>query len=124
MEKELLNNGISYFLGPLLNWTLTGVIRVLLTEIHNKKYGILLFHSRYYLINGIVRYSFVAPIHLEVLRTLLDSTSCPKSVLRLSAAAILRTFPPGNSQEQRKPAQFDPLRRVAMQALGLPNEGK
>ena len=39
MDKEVLNNGISYFLGPLLNWTLTGVIKVLLTEIQRRAFA-------------------------------------------------------------------------------------
>lgn len=34
MEREILNNGISYFMGPLLNWTLGGVIRALVAEQH------------------------------------------------------------------------------------------
>ena len=36
MDKDVLNNGISYFLGPLLNWTLAGVIRYLLSEIQRR----------------------------------------------------------------------------------------
>ena len=36
MDKEVLTNGISYFLGPLLNWTLAGVIRFLLSEIQRR----------------------------------------------------------------------------------------
>lgn len=39
MDKEVLNNGISYFLGPLLNWTLTGVIKSLLTEIQRRAFA-------------------------------------------------------------------------------------
>ena len=38
MDKEVLNNGISYFLGPLLNWTLAGVIRSLLMDIQRRRY--------------------------------------------------------------------------------------
>jgi mediator of RNA polymerase II transcription subunit 5 len=33
MDIEVMNNGISYFLGPLLNWTLLGVAKALLREI-------------------------------------------------------------------------------------------
>ena len=39
MDKEVLNNGISYFLAPLLNWTLAGVIRFLLVEIQRRAYA-------------------------------------------------------------------------------------
>ena len=37
IDKDTLNNGISYFLGPLLNWTLAGIVRVLLTEIAQRR---------------------------------------------------------------------------------------
>ncbi|OBZ79167.1 Mediator of RNA polymerase II transcription subunit 5 [Grifola frondosa] len=104
METDVLNNGISYFLGPLLNWTLAGVVRVLLMEVQHK--------------------GFKAPIHLEVLQTLLSSSSCPPSVLRLSATNILRLFPDPKTQEQGRTGSFDttPIRRAALQALGLPTE--
>jgi hypothetical protein len=36
MDLEVLNNGVSYFLGPLLNWTLVGVVKALLREIKEK----------------------------------------------------------------------------------------
>ena len=36
MDKEVFNNGISYFCGPLLNWTLAGVIRSLLLDIQRR----------------------------------------------------------------------------------------
>jgi mediator of RNA polymerase II transcription subunit 5 len=32
MDKDVFDNGVAYFLGPLLNWTLTGVVRNLLNE--------------------------------------------------------------------------------------------
>jgi mediator of RNA polymerase II transcription subunit 5 len=36
IDGDVLNNGVAYFLGPLLNWTLVGVIKVLLQEIRLK----------------------------------------------------------------------------------------
>jgi hypothetical protein len=36
MDADVLNNGVSYFTGPLLNWTLVGVLKALLREIHQK----------------------------------------------------------------------------------------
>jgi mediator of RNA polymerase II transcription subunit 5 len=36
MDADVLNNGVSYFTGPLLNWTLVGVIKTLLREIQMK----------------------------------------------------------------------------------------
>lgn len=37
IDKDTLNNGISYFLGPLLNWTLSGIVTVLLSEIYHRR---------------------------------------------------------------------------------------
>ncbi|KAI8980648.1 mediator complex subunit Med5-domain-containing protein [Trametes punicea] len=105
MDKEVLNNGISYFLGPLLNWTLAGVMKFLLFEIQRRGYN--------------------APVHLEVLKTLLTSPSCPPAVLSLSAPSTLRTFPdPIPRYSQRGLGTFDPkpIRQAARQALGLPTE--
>ena len=36
IDMDVLNNGVSYFLGPLLNWTLVGVVKTLLREIQQK----------------------------------------------------------------------------------------
>jgi mediator of RNA polymerase II transcription subunit 5 len=33
LEPEVLNNGISYFLGPLLGWTLPGIVLALVRQI-------------------------------------------------------------------------------------------
>lgn len=32
LDKDALMNGISYFTGPLLNWTLVGVIKALVKD--------------------------------------------------------------------------------------------
>ncbi|KAH8102457.1 hypothetical protein BXZ70DRAFT_986358 [Cristinia sonorae] len=101
LDKEVMNNGFSYFLGPLLNWTLIGVVKVLLIEIQSSKR---------------------IPLYQEVLQTLLTSTSCPTPVLRLTASAILRVFPskfvssPGLTFDHTK------IRRIALEALKLPTE--
>ena len=41
LEVDVLNNGVSYFTGSLLNWTLVGVIKALLREILQKEYVLL-----------------------------------------------------------------------------------
>jgi hypothetical protein len=38
LEKEALNNGVSYFQSPLLNWTLGGVAKALLQDFQHKGY--------------------------------------------------------------------------------------
>ncbi|KAI0721268.1 hypothetical protein C8T65DRAFT_228522 [Cerioporus squamosus] len=109
MDKEVLNNGISYFLGPLLNWTLAGVIRFLLSDIQRRGY--------------------IAPVQLDVLKTLLTSPSCPPTVLSLSAPNVLRSIPdplPPNVEELFKKSENPPdvkvIRPAALRALGLPIE--
>lgn len=72
MDLEALNNGISFFTGPLLNWTLVGVIRYLIREIQRKMVAM--------------------QVHLHVLYTLLSSTSCPIPVIRVCGAEIQGFF--------------------------------
>ncbi|EKM61173.1 uncharacterized protein PHACADRAFT_134473 [Phanerochaete carnosa HHB-10118-sp] len=104
LDKDALYNGVSYFQSPLLNWTTAGVIRALLREIKQRAVA-------------------VSP-HIEILQTLLQSPSCPGPVLRLSAHQVLRTLPPKTTpQPSQSPMKaFDPmlLRKLALQALGLP----
>ncbi|TFK91700.1 hypothetical protein K466DRAFT_573561 [Polyporus arcularius HHB13444] len=109
MDKDVLNNGISYFLGPLLNWTLAGVIRFLLSDIQRRGY--------------------IAPVQLDVLKTLLTSPSCPPTVLSLSAPNVLRSIPdplPANIEDILKKSENPPdvkaIRSAALRALGLPIE--
>ncbi|KAL1951638.1 hypothetical protein VTO73DRAFT_787 [Trametes versicolor] len=105
MDKDALLNGISYFLAPLLNWTLARVIKFLLSEIQRRGYAV--------------------PVHLEVLKTLLTSPSCPPAVLSLSAPNTLRTFPhPFPEHSKKVIGTFDlaPIRQAARRALGLPEE--
>jgi len=33
LDKDVFDNGVSYFTGPLLNWTLVGVIKTLVYQI-------------------------------------------------------------------------------------------
>ncbi|KZT05944.1 uncharacterized protein LAESUDRAFT_726512 [Laetiporus sulphureus 93-53] len=103
IDKDVLNNGISYFLGVLLNWTLSGIVKSLLV---------------------IVQHEGLDPsLHLEVLQTLVLSTLCPRTVIRLSASSLLRAFP-AHKQERAKIPALDtaPIRRVALESLNLPVE--
>ncbi|TFK77029.1 hypothetical protein BDN72DRAFT_866833 [Pluteus cervinus] len=68
-NDEVLMNGISYFTGPLLSWTLVGVVRALLTELERTRYS--------------------SQPHLEVLKTLLMSSSCPRPVFALCGPRVL-----------------------------------
>jgi mediator of RNA polymerase II transcription subunit 5 len=44
IDKDVLLNGVSYFTGPLLNWTLVGVIKLLAKDIQKSGYGSLFFN--------------------------------------------------------------------------------
>jgi hypothetical protein len=46
MPKPVLMNGTSYFLGPLLSWTLFGVVKELLSHIQRSGYVYVLFTLR------------------------------------------------------------------------------
>jgi mediator of RNA polymerase II transcription subunit 5 len=72
MDQEALNNGISFFVGPLLNWTLVGVVRYLARDIQRKFYPV--------------------HVHWHVLYTFLSSNSCPKPVLWICGTQILQLF--------------------------------
>ncbi|KAF7799049.1 hypothetical protein EIP86_010279 [Pleurotus ostreatoroseus] len=101
LDKDVLNNGISYFLSPLLNWTLVGVIKTLLLEVQHRYLAIPI------------------QLHVEILQTLLQSSSCPKQVLKLSAAAILRSLPENVGERKIYPFDTAPIRQIALRAMGV-----
>ncbi|KAG9125906.1 mediator complex subunit [Ceratobasidium sp. 392] len=68
--KEILRNGVSYFEGPLLNWTLRGVIWALANEAE--------------------RHGHAAQTHLEILQLLVLAPSCPPPVLEMTRHRVLR----------------------------------
>jgi len=98
-----LKNGISYFTGPLLSWTLVGVIKSLLKEILHK--------------------DFDASAHLEVLQLLVQPPECPRTVILLVAHGILALVndPKAQALAQGQEGAFNPavLKAIAEKALGL-----
>ncbi|KAH7915833.1 mediator complex subunit Med5-domain-containing protein [Hygrophoropsis aurantiaca] len=69
IDNETLHSGISYFLGPLLNWTLVGVVQGLLVELQHRALN--------------------APYLIEIVHTILASPACPRPVLLLTSQRIL-----------------------------------
>ncbi|KAK7058900.1 hypothetical protein VNI00_001524 [Paramarasmius palmivorus] len=69
IESDVLNNGVMYFIDPVLNWTLVNAIKCLILEIQRKEPN--------------------TPIHLEVLQIIITSPSCPKTALSLCGHHIL-----------------------------------
>ncbi|KAK0198374.1 mediator complex subunit Med5-domain-containing protein [Armillaria mellea] len=100
IDGDTLNNGISFFTGPLLSWTLVGVVRSLLQEIYRK--------------------GFMAPVHIEVLQTLLLSPSCPKPVLVLCGSRILTLLASKPAKDRLAAVRFDvvTVQRLVSEALG------
>ncbi|KAJ6519904.1 hypothetical protein C8R45DRAFT_40218 [Mycena sanguinolenta] len=100
IDDEVLNNGISYFTGSLLRWTLVGVVQALTQEIQLK--------------------GFSAPKHFSVLQTLLLSSECPRTVQCLCSQGILALLL--DKRIQSAP-NFDAttMHRAVMHALGVPN---
>ncbi|KAA1468198.1 hypothetical protein DENSPDRAFT_770124 [Dentipellis sp. KUC8613] len=104
IDADTLNNGMSYFLGPLLNWTLVGIVKMLLREI---------------------RYTKLQSLqHLNVLRLLVLSPSCPRPVLCLCGSGILRLLSDPNLQHTL-PDDFDipGIRQKVDEALGASHKG-
>ncbi|TFK57207.1 hypothetical protein OE88DRAFT_1671027 [Heliocybe sulcata] len=104
MDKDVFNNGVSYFLGPLLHWTLVGVTRGLLNEIQHK--------------------GFQALAHLEALQTLLTSSACPRPVLRLCSPNVLRLFSVPSMRDAAKAAGIDAAAIVQLSTLALAPLGR
>ncbi|KAJ3813742.1 mediator complex subunit Med5-domain-containing protein [Lentinula aff. lateritia] len=106
MNMDTLRNGVMYFTDPLLNWTLVGVIKALLQEIHRKRFN--------------------APIHLEVLQTLLLSPSCPRLVLTLCGPRVMSLLVNRARKEPIASVTFnnDELQRVLTTALGAREEAR
>ncbi|KAG8763507.1 mediator complex subunit [Ceratobasidium sp. 423] len=67
---EILRNGVSYFEGPLLNWTLRGVIWALANEAE--------------------RHGHAAQTHLDILQLLVLANGCPPPVTEMTRHRVLR----------------------------------
>ncbi|KAJ7492546.1 mediator complex subunit Med5-domain-containing protein [Mycena latifolia] len=102
IDEDVLNNGISYFTGPLLRWTLVGVVLALSQEIQLK--------------------GFSAPKHFSVLQTLLLSSECPRPVLCLCGQGIITLIADKRAQNVAASVNVDALsiHRVVADALGIP----
>ncbi|KAJ7110136.1 hypothetical protein C8R44DRAFT_274021 [Mycena epipterygia] len=102
IDEDILNNGISYFTGPLLRWTLVGVVLALSQEIQLK--------------------GFSAPKHFSVLQTLLLSSECPRPVRCLCGQGIIALLADKRVQNVTPSLNFDAMsmHRVVADALGIP----
>ncbi|KAF9229359.1 hypothetical protein BS17DRAFT_771335 [Gyrodon lividus] len=105
VDNDVLHNGISYFLGPLLNWTLVGVVHAMLFEVQQR--------------------GLAAPFQLEVLQSLLLAPSCPQVVLRLCSPNILKILSGKRTQIVVSSLHYDigAIRSIALQTLSIKKEG-
>ncbi|KAI6132767.1 mediator complex subunit Med5-domain-containing protein [Pisolithus croceorrhizus] len=104
IDVDALRNGVSYFLEPLLNWTLVGVVHAMLFEVQQR--------------------GFVATHPLEVLRTLLLAPNCPRVVLRLCSPNILRLMCSKRAQVVNPGVvDIEAIKALAFQTLGLKKDG-
>ncbi|PFH54543.1 hypothetical protein AMATHDRAFT_135078 [Amanita thiersii Skay4041] len=103
IDSEVLNNGVSYFTGPILNWTLLGVVRALLSDIQRRRFP-------------------VTP-HLEMLQTLLLSPNCPQLVIRLCAHQVLHLISHNNwLSSEASTFNAELVKRAVMEVIGQKNE--
>ncbi|KAF8168029.1 mediator complex subunit Med5-domain-containing protein [Crassisporium funariophilum] len=104
IDKEILTNGVAYFTGPLLIWTLVGVIKSLVKDIQIRNYA--------------------TPVHYEILASLLLSPSCPKPVLALCSPHISLLL---SDKKKHHPASatfnIPAIRQVVADAIGLKGDG-
>ncbi|KAH9064223.1 mediator complex subunit Med5-domain-containing protein, partial [Lactarius vividus] len=97
LDQDVLGNGMSYFLGPLLAWTLPGIMLALVREIRLKK--------------------FQSPQHLNVLRTLVLSPQLPRPVLSLCGLSVVRLLSEGRGVSH--PYDVTALRIEVTKAMGI-----
>ncbi|KAG2366610.1 mediator complex subunit Med5-domain-containing protein [Suillus spraguei] len=101
LDNDTLQTGMSYFLGPLLRWTLVGVIHAMLFEIGHR--------------------ALVAPFHLAIVQTILCSPCCPIVVRRLCSPSCLRLLSSRRIQAfpQSPILDISVIRATCFQTLGV-----
>ncbi|ETW87289.1 hypothetical protein HETIRDRAFT_307456, partial [Heterobasidion irregulare TC 32-1] len=105
IDVDVLANGFSFFTGPLLSWTLVGVVKTLVREMKQTRYQ--------------------SPHHLNILRTLILSPTCPRSVLRLCGHDILRLLSdPQLAAFIPETANLPAIQAVINEALGLRDDSE
>lgn len=124
IDADVLKNGVSYFLGPLLNWTLVGVIKSLVKDVQARGSGPPLKKQSFFIEFGLIyhhRFSHAAPF-LEIVSTLLSSSLCPKPVMSLCAQALVRAFsdPRARGSGGVPPPPLVGLWNTVNKGLGLP----
>ncbi|EJD55596.1 hypothetical protein AURDEDRAFT_179328 [Auricularia subglabra TFB-10046 SS5] len=98
IDGEALRNGVQFFLGPLLNWTLVGVVKSFVADID--------------------RLGYCATMHIEALKTIISPTNQLPIVFRLCGQNILRMVPDPQSQNLvYKTNELKDIKRIAIAAV-------
>lgn len=98
IDGEALRNGVQFFLGPLLNWTLVGVVKSFVADID--------------------RLGYCATMHIDALKTIIAPSNQLPIVFRLCGQSILRMVPDPPSQNLvYKANELKDIKRVAIAAV-------
>ncbi|KAJ3503158.1 hypothetical protein NLJ89_g8558 [Agrocybe chaxingu] len=105
LEKDVLMNGISYFTGPLLNWTLVGVVKSLARDVLYKP----------------IPPAVQLALHYEIIQSLILSPSCPKPVLALCSPQLIALVSERKRQQPQIPSSFNvsAIRQAVADSIGL-----
>ncbi|CAA7266513.1 unnamed protein product [Cyclocybe aegerita] len=105
LEKDVLMNGISYFTGPLLNWTLVGVVKSLARDALYKH----------------IPAAVLLALHYEIIQSLILSPSCPKPVLALCSPQLIALLSERKRQQPQIPSSFNvsAIRQAVADSIGL-----
>ncbi|KAH9968968.1 hypothetical protein BC827DRAFT_300252 [Russula dissimulans] len=99
LDVDVLNNGIFHFLGPLLGWTLPGIVLALVRQIRLTK--------------------FQSTQHLNVLRTVMLSPKVPRPVLTLCGPSVVRLLSEWRGSPGTQPFDVAALRQDVVKATGI-----
>ncbi|CAE6505324.1 unnamed protein product [Rhizoctonia solani] len=87
---EILRNGVSYFEGPLLNWTLRGVIWALANEAERHGQVTSFSLNEGLTDNNLFLSRHAAQTHLDILQLLVLANGCPAPVIEMTRHRVLR----------------------------------
>lgn len=118
LDPDVLNNGISYFLGPLLGWTLPGIVLALVRHIRLTRWKQLRVRV---IMTTDPQVRFQSTQHLIVLRTIMLSEKLPRPVLSLCGPSVVRLLSEWRGGAQ--PFDIAALRAEVVKATGIMASG-
>ncbi|KAG9039058.1 mediator complex subunit [Tulasnella sp. JGI-2019a] len=103
--EALRSGGVAFFLEPLLNWSLVGVLRGLVEDAFRRGY--------------------LATLNFQVIQTLVLDTNCPKPVIQMAGRCLLRLIDDPVLQAALKSILFDStsVKQRVNRALGISDGG-